>query len=51
MNYLDRGKALFTIADLSEVWVVFDAYESDLSFLNEGGKSKFTVASIPGRTF
>lgn len=50
-DYLERGEALFTIADLSNVWVVFDAYESDLSFLDEGDRLKFTVASIPGQTF
>ena len=50
-DYLERGEALFTIADLSKVWVVFDAYESDLSFLDEGDQLKFTVASIPGKEF
>lgn len=50
-DYLDRGEALFTIADLSKVWVVFDAYESDLSFLEEGDQLSFSIASIPGQEF
>lgn len=50
-DYLDRGEALFTIADLSKVWVVFDAYESDLFFLDEGDQLSFSIASIPGQEF
>lgn len=50
-DYLDRGEALFTVADLSKVWVVFDAYESNLSFLDEGDQLEFTIASLPGQQF
>lgn len=50
-DYLDRGEALFTIADLSKVWIVFDAYESDLSFLDEGDQLSFSIASVPGQEF
>ncbi len=48
-DYLKKGEALFTIADLSKVWVVFDAYEGDLNFIEVGDELSFTVASLPGK--
>jgi len=50
-DYLKKGEALFTIADLSKVWVVFDAYEGDLGFIKEEDELSFTVASLPGKSF
>jgi len=50
-DYIGQGSILFEIADLSKVWVMFDAYESDLSFLNRGDKLEFTVQAIPGKVF
>ncbi|MTI32394.1 efflux RND transporter periplasmic adaptor subunit [Xanthovirga aplysinae] len=50
-DHLQEGTIMYDIADLSKVWVMFDAYESDLAFLEAGDKVKFTVSSLPGRTF
>lgn len=50
-DYLKRGASLYIIADLSRVWVEFDAYESDLPWVDIGDQIKFTVASMPGQTF
>ncbi len=50
-DYISQGTVLFDIADLSSVWVMFDAYESDLPFLNEGNKIAFTIQSLPGTNF
>lgn len=50
-DYVNRGSVLFEIADLSSVWVMLDAYESDLPWVKMGGKVNFTVASIPGKEF
>jgi len=50
-DYVNRGSALFEIADLSTVWVLMDAYESDLSWVRTGAKAQFAVASVPGREF
>ena len=50
-DYLKEGEALFQISNLNKVWVLFDAYENDLAWVNEGDKIKFTVKSVPGRTF
>jgi Cu(I)/Ag(I) efflux system membrane fusion protein len=50
-DYISRGSVLYEIADLSKVWVLFDAYESELGFLNKGDKLSFTVQSLPGKSF
>ena len=50
-DYIAQGTVLYDIADLSNVWVMFDAYESDLPFLSEGDKLSFTIQAIPGKTF
>lgn len=50
-SHVMEGTVLYEIADLSRVWVVFDAYESDLQWIEAGDKISFTVASLPGRTF
>ncbi len=50
-DYISQGTVLYEIADLSKVWVLFDAYESDLPFLSEGNKITFTVQAIPGKEF
>jgi membrane fusion protein, copper/silver efflux system len=50
-DYVSQGAVLFDIADLSNVWVLFDAYETDLPFIRQGEKLKFTVQAIPGSDF
>lgn len=50
-DYVSQGTVLFDIADLSKVWVMFDAYESDLQFLNKGGKVSFTLQALPGNNY
>lgn len=50
-DYVSQGTVLYDVADLSNVWVMFDAYESDLPFLNIGDKLVFTVQAIPGETY
>ncbi|MBS0010595.1 MAG: efflux RND transporter periplasmic adaptor subunit [Bacteroidales bacterium] len=50
-DYVDTGEPLFMVADLSSVWVVFDAYEDDLPWIREGDSIEFSVRSIPGKTF
>jgi len=49
--YVQTGSQLYTIADLSQLWVVFDAYESDLPWLSIGQNAEFTSQSIPGEIF
>lgn len=50
-DHIMVGKPLFKIADLSEVWVVFQAYESDLEGIDKNDEIRFTVQAYPGRTF
>jgi Cu(I)/Ag(I) efflux system membrane fusion protein len=47
-DYVSQGAVLYDIADLSNVWFMFDAYESDLPFLNEGNKINITLQALPG---
>jgi Cu(I)/Ag(I) efflux system membrane fusion protein len=50
-DHIAQGTVLYDIADLSSVWLMFDAYESDLPFLSEGNKINFTVQALPGVNF
>lgn len=50
-DYVDTGSVMFRIADLSAVWVVFDAYEIDKPWLRFGQSVTFTAEAIPGETF
>jgi len=50
-DYVNRGQAIYEIADLSRVWVLFDVYESDMPWVDRGDEITFTIASLPGETF
>lgn len=50
-DYISQGASLYTITNLSRVWVLFDAYEADLQWINKGDQINFTVASIAGKAF
>jgi len=47
-DYISPGSVLFDVADLSHVWIMFDAYESDLPYLSQGQKVSFTIQALPG---
>jgi len=49
--YVKTGTPVYTIADLSKVWVVFDAYERDLPWLQEGQAVSFHTVAEPGRKY
>jgi len=49
--YVDEGSQIYSIADLSKVWVLLDAYESDLAWLRYGQDVEFSVEAYPGETF
>lgn len=50
-SYVKTGMPLFHIADLHRLWVVLDAYESDLLWLRLGQHVGFTVEAYPGEQF
>jgi Cu(I)/Ag(I) efflux system membrane fusion protein len=49
--YVETGSRIFTIADLSAVWVQLDAYESDLQWLRYGQDVSFSTEAFPGEIF
>jgi Cu(I)/Ag(I) efflux system membrane fusion protein len=49
--YVTEGSKLYTIADLSRLWVKLDAYESDLPWLQYGQEVEFTTEAYPGEVF
>ena len=42
---------MFQIADLSHLWLMLEAFESDLAILRYGQPVEFTVEAYPGETF
>jgi Cu(I)/Ag(I) efflux system membrane fusion protein len=45
------GAAPYEITDLGMVWVMADAYESDLRRIRVGMKATLTLSAYPGKTF
>tara|TARA_R110001592_G_scaffold162584_2_gene396001 strand:+ start:139206 stop:140984 length:1779 start_codon:yes stop_codon:yes gene_type:complete len=50
-DYIKQGEAIYEIADLSKVWVLFDIYESEMKWIKKGASISYTIQSIPGKTF
>ena len=50
-SYVQTGTPLFHIADLRKLWLMLDAYESDLMWLRLGQTVEFSVEAWPGETF
>ncbi len=48
---LDNTPNLFTIADLSQVWVVCDVFENDLSQVHVGDSAEIELNAFPDRVF
>jgi Cu(I)/Ag(I) efflux system membrane fusion protein len=49
--YVKTGTPIYTIADLSTLWVLLDAYESDLPWIQYGQTVRFSTPSLPGEVF
>lgn len=49
--YVKTGTRIYTIADLSRVWVKLDAYESDLVWIRSGRNVAFETEAYPGEIF
>ena len=50
-DYVKTGDPIYTIADLSHVWVKLDAYESDMKWVRYGQPVSLTTEAYPGETF
>jgi Cu(I)/Ag(I) efflux system membrane fusion protein len=49
--YVDTGTKIYTVADLSKLWVKLDAYESDMMWIRYGQPIEFTTEAYPGEIF
>lgn len=50
-QYVTPQTELYSIADLSRVWVHVDVYEFELPWIVVGDEAELQLAGIPGRTF
>jgi RND family efflux transporter MFP subunit len=49
--YVEPGTKLYTLADLSRVWVNAQVFQNDVGRLKRGDTSSITVDAYPGHTF
>jgi len=49
--YVEPATKLYTLADLSRVWVNAQVFQNDVGRLKRGDSSSITVDAYPGRTF
>ena len=49
-QYVNAGDTLFTVADLSQVWIKADVYEEQLPQIRAGQEVDITAESLPNRT-
>ena len=49
--YVQPGSKLYTVADLSTVWVYANVFQTDLGKIRPGDLAQSTVDSYPGRVF
>ncbi len=49
--YVQTGTRIYSIADLSKLWIHLDAYETDLPWIRYGQKVEFSTKAIPGKSF
>ncbi len=49
--YVQTGTPIYTIADLSRLWLELSAYESDLSWIHYGQPVEFSTKAYPGEVF
>jgi RND family efflux transporter MFP subunit len=49
--YVEPATKLYTLADLSRVWVNAQVFQNDVGRLRRGDSSSITVDAYPGRTF
>lgn len=46
--HVEPGEELYTIADLSRIWILADVYEYELAFVKKGQKADVTLSYEPG---
>jgi Cu(I)/Ag(I) efflux system membrane fusion protein len=48
-TYVEPYQSMFTIVDLSQVWVMVDIYEHQAAWIRQGHKAEVTAPALPGR--
>ncbi len=49
--YVGVGEKIYSIADLSTVWLKLEAFESDIAWIHYGQKVEFSIEAYPGEVF
>jgi len=49
-QYVSTGETLFTLADLSQIWIKADVYEEQLPQIRTGQEVEITAEALPNRT-
>jgi Cu(I)/Ag(I) efflux system membrane fusion protein len=49
-QYVNAGDTLFTVADLSQVWIKADVYEEQLPQIRQGQEVEIAAESVPNKT-
>ena len=50
-DYVKTGEVLFNLVNLNRLWVIFDAYEEDLTHLRNGDIINFSTPAAPNQEF
>lgn len=50
-DHVTTGDPIIELANLTQLWTIFEVYEGDLSNIHSGDIIKFTVPSYPGEVF
>jgi len=50
-DYVKTGERIYTVADLNQLWVHLDAYETDLPWIRYGQDVTITTEAYPGEKF
>lgn len=50
-KYVKEGEHLYTVADLSNLWMLADIYEYEMAWIKVGQKVEITTPAYPGETF
>ncbi len=49
--YVDTGTKLYTVADMTKLWIMLDAYESDILWLRYGQEADIKTEAYPDEIF
>lgn len=50
-SFVNRGDALYRLANLDSVWVYLEVYEYEISWVQLGQRVEFNAEAFPGQTF